>query len=226
LLGTTLSPADSFPADDLLYGFDNIGDALNVSTLLFEGYEAAARALIDDLFERPTSEAYTRFIVCDVAAGGATCAAQILQVFAERAWRRPVTPDEVAPFAALLAQSATPDEGLRLAMQMVLSSAHFMFRVERDANPADFTPHALTDHEIATRLSYLLWNTLPDDTLLSAAAAGGLQADAGLSAELERMLTDAKADAFIDDMAGMWLHARRLTTLDKDYTPSTTASRA
>lgn len=218
LLGTDLRPAANFPADDLLYGFDNIGQALNVSTLLFESYDSAARTLIDDLFARPDSAQYVRFITCDVAVGGATCANQILQTFAERAWRRPVTAEEIAPFAALVAQAATPDEGIRLAMQMVLNSAAFMFRLEFDANPDVFDPHALTGHELASRLSYLLWDSLPDDPLLTAAAAGELQADAGLTAQLDRMLTDTKSDAFIDDMAGMWLYGRKLDTLTRDYT--------
>jgi len=218
LLGTTLTPATSFPADDLLYGFDNIGEALNVSTLLFEGYDSAARALVDDLFARTTSEAYARFISCDVASAGATCASQILQTFATQAWRRPVLPEEIAPFAGLVALAATPDEGLRLAMQMVLSSPAFMFRLEFDANPDAFESHPLTDYEVASRLSYLLWDSMPDSALFAAAAGGTLQTDAGLTTELERMLSDAKADAFIDDMAGMWLHGRKLATLDRDYT--------
>jgi hypothetical protein len=209
LLGTELRPAASFPADDLLYGFDNIGQALNVSTLLFESF--------DDLFARPTSAQYAQFIVCDFATGGATCASQILQTFAERAWRRPVTTEEIAPFAGLVAQAATPDEGIRLAMQMVLNSAAFMFRLEFDANPDAFEPHALTGHELATRLSYLLWDSLPDDPLLTAAGAGEVLTDAGLATQLERMLADTKADAFIDDMAGMWLYSRKLDTLTRDY---------
>jgi hypothetical protein len=218
LLGTELRPADAFPADDLLYGFDNIGQALNVSTLLFESYDTAARALIDDLFARTGSAQYASFVSCDVAVGGATCASQILQTFAARAWRRPVTAEEIAPFAGLVALAATPDEGIRIAMQMVLSSAAFMFRLEFDPNPDVFDAHALNDHELASRLSYLLWDSLPDDSLLTAAAAGQLQTDAGLTTQLERMLTDAKTDAFIDDMAGMWLFSRKLTTLDRDYT--------
>jgi hypothetical protein len=218
LLGTELKPAEAFPADDLLYGFDNIGQALNVSTLLFESYDSAARTLVDDLFARPDSAQYTRFISCDVAAGGAPCASQIVQAFAERAWRRPVTAEEMAPFAALFTQAATPDEGIRIALQTVLSSAAFMFRLEFDPNPDVFDAHPVTDYELASRLSYLLWDTLPDDALVNAAAAGELQADAGLSTQLERMLTDVKADAFIDDMAGMWLFSRKLDTLDRDYT--------
>lgn len=218
LLGTSLTPADAFPADDLLYGFDNIGDALNVSTLLFEGYESAARTLVDEFLANPGGPAYARFIVCDVATGGATCANQIVQSFAERAWRRPVGGEEIAPFAGLFALAASPDEGLRTALGAVLTSPAFMFRVELDPSPLDFTPHALGDYELASRLSYLLWDSMPDDALFDAAAAGSLQSDAGLATQLERMLTDGKAQAFIDDMAGMWLHARKLDTLTRDYT--------
>ncbi|HTM45671.1 MAG TPA: DUF1592 domain-containing protein [Polyangiaceae bacterium] len=218
LLGTTLTPADGFPADDLMYGFDNIGQALSVSTLLVDGYDSAARSLIDDLFARPTSAEYARFVVCDVAAGGASCGAQILQAFAEKAWRRPVVPGELDAFTALLTSAATPDEGLRLAMQMVLESPHFMFRVEIDPNPDVYEAHALNAYELASRLSYLMWNTMPDDGLFAAAQSGDLLTDAGLSTQLDRLLADSKASAFIDDMAGMWLHTRKLNSITRDAT--------
>lgn len=216
LLSTTLHPADEFPADDLLYGFDNIGSALSLSTLLAEKYEQAAEQLITDLFARPNEDAYARIVTCNVDAEGTACAREILQQFATRAWRRPVAAAEVAPYVALLDESDTPEEGLRLAMQGVLLSSQFIFRIERDADPDDQTPHALSGPELASRLSYLLWNTMPDDALFDAADQGDLVSTAGLNSQLERMLIDPKVAAFVTDMAGLWLQARSLAEQDRD----------
>jgi hypothetical protein len=193
LLDTSLTPAQAFPADDLLYGFDTIGAALSISPLHAEAYDRAAQQLIDELFAQPQSDAYGRYIVCDVESEGDACASDILLGFAERAWRRPVHPSELAAYVELLAQGASPEEGLRTALQAVLTSVHFLFRLEIDPDPADSEPHALTDHELATRLSYLLWGSMPDEALFAAAASGDLSSDAGLSAELERMLVDERS---------------------------------
>jgi hypothetical protein len=216
LLGTTLQPAADFPADDLLYGFDNIGSALSISTLLMEKYEQAAEQLVTDLFARSDETVYADIITCDVADGGKGCAEEILVQFARRAWRRPVVASELAPYAALLDESATPEEGLRLALQGVLLSSNFIFRVESDPDPQVATPHALTGPELASRLSYLLWNTMPDAELFDAAARGDLASDGGLTNQLERMLIDPKVGAFVTDMAGLWLQARNLPEQARD----------
>jgi hypothetical protein len=216
LLATELRPADEFPADDLLYGFDNIGSALSISTLLMEKYERAAEALVTDLFARSDDESYARVVVCDFVSEGEPCAQQILQQFARRAWRRPVTAAEVAPYAALLEESETAEEGLRLALQGILLSSHFIFRIERDPDPLDDTPHALSGPELASRLSYLLWNTMPDDALFAAAEQGELASEAGLDTQLDRLLSDAKVAAFVTDMSGLWLQARALQGQQRD----------
>jgi hypothetical protein len=216
LLDTGLQPANEFPADDLLYGFDNIGSALSISTLLMEKYEQAAEILITDLFARVEEEGYAGVIVCDVTADGEVCAEQILQQFAQRAWRRPVTAQEMVPYVALLEESNTAEEGLRLALQGVLLSSNFIFRIERDPDPLNDTPHALSDPELASRLSYLLWNTMPDDELFEAAEQGELGSPAGLAAQLDRLLTDAKVAAFVTDMAGLWLQGRALQEQQRD----------
>ncbi|HEX2880404.1 MAG TPA: DUF1592 domain-containing protein [Polyangiaceae bacterium] len=216
LLATELQPANEFPADDLLYGFDNIGSALSISTLLMEKYEQAAEALVADLFVRTEDDSYARVMVCDVSSEGDTCAQQILQQFARRAWRRPVTVEEMAPYVALLEESDTAEEGLRLALQGVLLSANFIFRIERDPDPQDPTPHPLSGPELASRLSYLLWNTMPDDALFAAAEQGELTSSAGLNSQLERLLSDAKVAAFVTEMSGLWLQARALPEQQRD----------
>jgi hypothetical protein len=216
LLGTTLTPADDFPADDLLYGFDNIGAALNLSSLLAEKYEQASEQLIADLFARAGEEAYARVVTCDVSTQGDSCAQQILSQFARRAWRRPVTASEVAPYVALLDEGDNPDEGLQLALQGILLSANFIFRIESDPDPSDPTPHSLNGPELASRLSYLLWGTMPDDALFEAADQGGLRGDAGLTAQIDRMLTDVKVGAFVNDLAGLWLQARNMDRQERD----------
>ncbi len=118
----------------------------------------------------------------------------------------------------------------RLALQAVLLSPHFVFRVELDADPTSTVAHPLNDHELAARLSYFLWSSMPDDALFALADAGRLREPATLRAQVERMLADPKARALTDNFAGQWLYTRSLAEHDADpgrfpaYTPALRAS--
>jgi hypothetical protein len=163
-----------------------------------------------------------RILICD-QLGDQGCQTTILAAFAKRAWRRPAADDEVARLRALVdvavAEGDTPEAGLRLALQQVLVSPHFIFRVELDPDPASVTPHPLTGWELASRLSYFLWSTMPDDALFAAAESGALVDDpAELERQALRMLDDPKAVAMIDNFAGQWLFTRALGDQDPDYT--------
>jgi hypothetical protein len=150
-----------------------------------------------------------------------SCQMSILQQFAKRAWRRPPTDGEVQELVSLvdtaLGQGDTAESGIKLALQAVLVSPHFIYRVEMDPSPNSKDPHPLTDWELATRLSYYLWSTMPDAELFAAAEAGTLHDRAELERQARRMLDDPKAVALVDNFAGQWLFTRALGDQDPDY---------
>lgn len=163
-----------------------------------------------------------RIFVCDALPDRA-CQTQILTAFTGRAWRRPATQAELDGLLALvdtaILDGDTAEAGLRLALQAALISPHFLFRIEVDPDPSGRTPRPLTDWELASRLSYFLWSTMPDDALLAAAAAGRLSDPAQLEAEVTRMLDDPKADALVENFASLWLQTRAIASqTDPDYT--------
>ena len=167
------------------------------------------------------SERRKRLLVCD-ALDDRGCQQTILASFAKRAWRRPPTDAEVDKLLELVdlakSQGDTSEAGLRLALQRVLVSPHFVFRVEVDPDPNSLTPRPLTGWELATRLSYFLWSSMPDDELFAAAESGKLVDDPNeLMRQAQRMLDDPKAIALTDNFAGQWLFTRALGDQDPDY---------
>jgi len=159
-------------------------------------------------------------LICD-PSGGQACVEKIVANLAHRAYRRPVTKAEIAglmKFAALAkAQGQSTEQGIQLALEAVLVSPEFLFRIERDPNPTDAgTAHRLSDVEFANRLSYFLWSSMPDAELLALAESNRLHEPAILDAQLSRMMTDAKAAAFADNFAGQWLEVRNLDEISPD----------
>lgn len=165
-----------------------------------------------------------KILVCDPksdAKSGAACVNRILGDLMRRAWRRPVTPVEVASVAKFVklaeAQGQSVEQGLQVAIQAVLVSPHFLFRVERDPDPADAARvHRVSDYELASRLSYFLWSSMPDDELMQLAAAGKLRTPAVLDAQVKRMLADPKSAAMAENFAGQWLETRNLDSVKPD----------
>ena len=163
----------------------------------------------------------TRIMICDpVTDGEEACTRQILGAFARRAWRRPVTDDEVDRLWQIVSgitQSGQDLEtGLRVALQAILVSPHFIFRVELDPDPTGLDPHPLTDHELASRLSYFLWSSMPDDALLAAADQGTLSDPDALASEARRLLMDPRAQALVDNFTGQWWLIRNVSVAFKD----------
>jgi len=138
-----------------------------------------------------------------------------LQRFAEHAWRRPVARDELSHYLrAYEAERAAGEDvfaAYQVAMLGVLTSRHFTYLVEGDTQPRE----RLTDWELASRLSYFLWSSMPDRQLFDAARKGRLTGD-GLTAEVDRMLSDEKIDRFIDDFPRQWLQLHRLGMFPPD----------
>ncbi|MCY1007393.1 DUF1592 domain-containing protein [Nannocystis pusilla] len=163
----------------------------------------------------------TRIMVCDPNVDGEeVCLREILTKFTERAWRRPVTGAELDALMKFIGDAKgageTWEAGLRIALQAVMVSPYFIYRVELDAAPTDLTPHPLSDFELASRLSYFLWSSMPDDELFAAAAAGSLQDPKVLETQARRMLADDRARALIDNFAGQWWLIRNIAVAFKD----------
>lgn len=149
---------------------------------------------------------------CDAAA--AECQRGTLGTIGRRAWRRPLTDAELDAVLATAATEADPVDGLGLAVQSLLFSPHFLYRSELGTPQADGT-HRLTDHELAAALSFTLWGTTPDDTLLDAADAGALATPEGVRAEAARLLADPRARAALGVFVAQWLGVERVATADK-----------
>ncbi|MGI8990864.1 MAG: DUF1592 domain-containing protein [Bryobacteraceae bacterium] len=140
------------------------------------------------------------------------CARKIVETLARRAYRRPVTKreaDELMNLAALVRKSGDSfDEGIRVALQAMLVSPNFLFRIESE--PGGSAAYALNDYDLASRLSYFIWSTMPDGELMHAAAEGQLRRPGGVEAQARRMLQDPKADALVENFVGQWLQLRLL----------------
>ena len=167
------------------------------------------------------NEQRTRIMICDpVVDGEEACGREILRAFARRAWRRPVSDAEVDRLFLFISDAKAAGQdfeaGLRVALQAVLVSPHFVFRVELDPAPTDLTPHPLGDHELASRLSYFLWSSMPDDELLLAADQGLLQDTKQVELQARRLLEDPRAVALIDNFAGQWWLIRNVELAFKD----------
>ena len=151
-------------------------------------------------------------------------AQKVLSEFARRAYRRPVKPEEVARLMKLYDAAAKIDpfaEAIKLPMKAVLVSPHFLYRIEEDPkNPADV--RTISDFELATRLSYFLWSSMPDEELFALATKNELRKPGVLEAQVKRMLRDPKAKALSANFAAQWLNLRLLDTIvpDKGYFPS------
>ena len=161
--------------------------------------------------------------VCGHAAGKHvdTCARKILTSFAGRAFRRPVTAKEVDPFLKFVSlargQGDSFEEGIATALQAVLVSPNFLYRIERDQPaPAGRTSVPVNQYELASRLSYFLWSSTPDAELLRAARQGSLRQPAALEAQVRRMLRDPKSSALVENFAGQWLQFKNIDVVRPD----------
>ena len=163
-----------------------------------------------------------RIFVCRPPPGQAEepCARRILANLARRAYRRPVSPAEIESLVVLFAMGRADGtsfgHGIEMALNGVLVSPSFLFRVERA--PARGQPgsvYRISDIDLASRLSFFLWSSIPDDELLRLAEQGRLSEPTVLAGQLARMLGDPKARALVDNFAGQWLHLRNV----EDWTP-------
>ena len=147
------------------------------------------------------------------------CARTILTALAHRAFRRPVTGADIEPLYAFYQKSRATDfeSGIQAAIEAILVSPEFLFRVERNAPGVKAgAAHRVSDVELASRLSFFLWSTIPDVELLDAAEHGRLKDPAALEHQVRRMLDDRRADALVSNFAGQWLQLRNVETVKPD----------
>ncbi|HEY1183776.1 MAG TPA: DUF1592 domain-containing protein [Bryobacteraceae bacterium] len=166
----------------------------------------------------PASRA--RILICDPNSSAA-CVEKIVGALARRAYRRPVSKVEIASLVRFVgiakAHGQSAEQGIQLALQAMLVSPNFLFRIEHDPNPTDPTVvHRISDVELASRLSYFLWSSMPDDELLDLAEAGKLHTPGALDAQVKRMLVDPRASALADNFAAQWLETRNLDVVTPD----------
>jgi Protein of unknown function (DUF1592)/Protein of unknown function (DUF1588)/Protein of unknown function (DUF1587)/Protein of unknown function (DUF1585)/Protein of unknown function (DUF1595)/Planctomycete cytochrome C len=145
------------------------------------------------------------------------CAKEIVSTLARRAYRRPVTTQDqetLLSFYQAGRNKGSFDEGIEMALRRILASPEFMFRFEREpgtSKPGE--PYRIDDVELASRLSFFLWSSIPDDELLKQATLGKLKDPAVLEQQVRRMLADPRSQAFITNFAGQWLYLRNLQSL-------------
>ena len=171
----------------------------------------------------PSAVSAGKIYTCGHKQGGhqPACVRRIMTDLAARAFRRPVTSREIDPYVALVHEAqekeSSFEEGLAVGIQAILVSPDFLFRIERD-RPATATAgsYRITQHELATRLSYFLWASTPDAALRRAADAGTLRNPQVLAAEVRRMLRDPKSRALAENFAGQWLQFRALESVTRD----------
>lgn len=171
---------------------------------------------------KPKTEPASRakVLICDPNSGSA-CVDKIIANLAHHAYRRPVTKAEVASLSKFVgiakAHGQSTEQGIQLALEAILVSPNFLFRIEHDPNPTDPNAvHKISDVELASRLSYFLWSSMPDDELLGLAEAGKLRNPGVLDAQVKRLLDDPRSSALADNFAGQWLEIRNLDVMKPD----------
>jgi len=171
----------------------------------------------------PSRQSRQKIYTCGHTNGGhvSTCTARIITNLARRAFRRPVSARELHKYVALVRaaqkEERSFDEGLAVGIQALLVSPDFLFRIERDTPPTSkATSHRITPHELASRLSYFIWASMPDDALRRAADTGTLRDPKILAYQVRRMLRDPKSRALAEHFGGQWLQFRALESITRD----------
>jgi hypothetical protein len=219
--------SSSFSGDPLGGVFDNNADKLLVSPAHWQDYQTAAEEVAALVAADPA-------IVANISPAGlpsdlAEAGRAFIESFGKRAYRRPLTTNEVDALLAVFVQGpdlleGTDDfvRGVQLTVQAILQSPHFLYRVESTAEVEDDGLIHLTGWEVASKLSYMLWNTMPDDTLFAAAEQGELGTPEGILAQAERMLEDVQSRPMVATMHAQLFQYDHYDDLYKDpaYFPS------
>jgi len=230
LLGVDSSKAlSTFPPDQLLAtqgsGFSNNADALSVSALLAQDYMTAAEGFATAAVANLTPILPCAAGITATGAAADTCAKQFVTSFGRRAFRRQLTAAEATSYFNLYTTGSTAPEGatfgdgIALAIEAFLQSPNFLYRVEKGvpASPSDLVA-PVSDFEMATRLSYFLWGTAPDNALLDVAQAGQLNTSDQIAAEVQKMVQDPRAKGAVSNFHNEWLNLSAVQGASKDAT--------
>jgi hypothetical protein len=213
LLGDTAHvPLSMLPADGGDGGFDNNAAALLIDPTLAQTYQQVAETLAANAMAAG-SAGRALILVCTTT--DAACVTQVASTFASRAWRRPATTTEVTNLVALynatIAAGFSSDNAFQIMVEGALLSPNFLFRPEIDPTPDSPSQHPVSPYELASRLSYYIWSSMPDAALEAAAASGQLSTRAGILQQLQRLWADPKATAFVSRFPGQWLDTLNIT---------------
>jgi hypothetical protein len=226
LLGDASAPAQGFPAENTLLGFGNNADAHRASLLLAEEHLAAAEALAAASVARGVDG----LLPCDAGDRSEACVSRFVTEFGYRAFRRPLRPEESEPLLGLFRETSPLfgfDKALELLIVSFLQAPQLLYRTESlAASPgasgelpaqalAAGDAIALDSYQVASRLSYFLWNTMPDAELFQLADAGQLLDAGTLRGQAERMLDDERARSTVSDFYQQWLGASRFAGLSR-----------
>jgi Protein of unknown function (DUF1592)/Protein of unknown function (DUF1588)/Protein of unknown function (DUF1587)/Protein of unknown function (DUF1595)/Protein of unknown function (DUF1585) len=206
------------PEDPRGYGFDNDAEVETITSVHADRYSHAAETMVASVLGTPARR--TQVLGCDPATGAA-CLTSIIQHFGRLAYRRPLTPAEVTGYlaTATAAGTATPNDGVSAILQAMLASPYFLFRVELGSpDPQRAGLLRLTGFEMATRLSFFLRGTTPDDGLLDSAQKGQLDTVVGIAAAANQMLADPRAKAAVNHFYTQWLQLDDLASTSIDAT--------
>jgi hypothetical protein len=219
LLGVDSSPSNDLPADEVTEGFNNNAGVLTVSSLHAEKYvlvsEALAKSAVKNLATLTNS--------CNTTTKGEdACALDFANSFGRRAFRRPVTDQDRQILMTAYSAGRTGgsySEGIEVMIRAALQSANFLYRLETTSASDPNAPLVpLSQYELATRLSYLIWSAGPDDALLDAAGRGELGDRAAVATKARAMLADPKARLAIDEFYNQWIGTSRLDIMTKSTT--------
>ncbi len=216
LLGDDTEPATSFVPEEEALGFDNQAAALGVTQILAEQYMVASEKIAIRAVENLAT-----LLPCSPKAGEEkACASKFIETFGRRAYRRPLDSDEVSRLLAVYEWGFAEvgfTRGIELVLQSILQSPHFLYRVEFGMpDPVQGDIVALSPHEIASRLSYMLWSTMPDDELFVAADEGRLGTAEEIQIQALRMLEDPRARQAVANFNVQWLGLSHMESMKKD----------
>ena len=205
LLGDQTQPAEQFPPEDFVTGFKDQYDAQNLSPLLEEAYSTAAEKLAQNAFRNGDQH---HLIPCKPALG---CRDQFVKDFGRKTFRRPLGEGELRRYASLFGRENNFVAGAQLVVEAMLQSPNFLFRLDETNNPA------WKSYAAASRLSYSLWDSMPDSTLLDAAGRDELSSPAQIESEAQRMLLDPRAHQALNEYVSEWLRFDRVVNSSREH---------
>lgn len=210
LLGVEFNAQASFVADTVVHGFQNHPESLEVTPLLVMQYQQAAETLAEQID-------VATLLPCDLADADIACGHRFIAGFGLRAFRRPLTPDEISAYRqlfALVVEQECFEQALRWVVVGMLQSPHFLYRMELGRRVDE--GFVLTPYEVASELSYLLWQTMPDEALFERAREGQLLDPTAISQEVDRMVADGRSSTMVSNFVGRWLELKRLMMVVRD----------